>query len=231
MPVPRGPINSRGLFRLQHVSLLLENFSFQILPYRQVDQVLIACRVNSWYKKVMVVVEVVNLCVFDYVIPVFPLAPCLEVKDKLEYQSLNQPRSGLQERTFNPQTTSMGGSASNLPFRDFGRGQSDLFPNITCMPCILHNIPYIYFGTIDIIAKEDDLANALVKLGSLSLIREATAKAPYASIHHPRLIQIVKRKGLKEKPGSIHGGIFSPSSLGEPLAATLGTGRGFLGPS
>ena len=113
---------------------------FQIVPYRQVNQVLIACGVNSWYKKVMVVVEVVNLCVLDYVVPVFPLAPCLEVEDKLEYQSLNQIRSGLEERTFNSQTTSMGGSASNLPFRDFGRGQSDLFPNITCMPCITSRI-------------------------------------------------------------------------------------------
>ena len=95
----------------------------------------------------------------------------------------------------------------------------------------MHNIPYIYFGTIGIIAKEDDLANALVKLGSLSLICEATAKAPCASIHHPGLNQIVNRKGINEKPGSIHGGIFSPSSLGEPPEATLGTGRGFLGPS
>ena len=59
-------------------------------PYCQVDQVLITCRVDSWYKKVVIVVEVVNLCVLDYVVPVLPLAPRLEVEDKLEYQSLNQ---------------------------------------------------------------------------------------------------------------------------------------------
>ena len=91
MPVPRGPISSRGLFRLQHVQLsayLVWGFLISFVPYRQVNQVLIACGVNSWYKKVMVVVEVVNLCVLDYVVPVFPLASRLEVKDKLEDQSL-----------------------------------------------------------------------------------------------------------------------------------------------
>ena len=43
---------------------------------------------------------------------------------------------------------------------------------------------YILFGAID-----KDLANALVKLGALSLICQAPTKAPYASIHHPRLIE------------------------------------------
>ena len=43
---------------------------------------------------------------------------------------------------------------------------------------------YILFGAID-----KDLANALVKLGALSLIRQATTKAPYASINHPGLNQ------------------------------------------
>ena len=70
------------------------------IPYCQVNQVLIACGVNSWYKKVMVVVEVLNLCVLDYVIPMLPLPPCLEVEDKFEYQSLNQSLSGSQERIF-----------------------------------------------------------------------------------------------------------------------------------
>ena len=66
---------------------------------------LIACGVNSWYKKVMVVVEVVNLRVLDYVVPVLPLAPCLEVEDKFEYQSLNQSQSELLGRIFNSKKT------------------------------------------------------------------------------------------------------------------------------
>ena len=68
---------------------------FQIVPYRQVNQVLIACGVNSWYKKVMVVVEVVNLCVLDNVVPVFPLAPGFEVENKLKYESLHR-RQGVK---------------------------------------------------------------------------------------------------------------------------------------
>ena len=86
MPVPRGPISSRGLFRLQSV-----NFPSSqpfLAPDCQVNKVLIARGVNGWYKEVVVVVEILNLCVLDYVVPVFPLASRLEVKDKLEDQSL-----------------------------------------------------------------------------------------------------------------------------------------------
>ena len=86
MPVPRGPISSRGLFRLQSVNF--PSSQPVLAPDCQVNKVLIARGVNSWYKEVVVVVEILDLCVLDYVVPVFPLASRLEVKDKLEDQSL-----------------------------------------------------------------------------------------------------------------------------------------------
>ena len=50
---------------------------------------LVSCRVNGRHKKVMIVVEIFNLCVLYDVVPVLPLATCFEVEDKLEDQSLS----------------------------------------------------------------------------------------------------------------------------------------------
>ena len=89
MPVPRGPISSKGLFRLKDI-LLISSTAFVLKrPYCQVNQMLVSCRVNGRHKKVMIVVEIFNLCVLYDVVPVLPLATCFEVEDKLEDQSLS----------------------------------------------------------------------------------------------------------------------------------------------
>ena len=89
MPVPRGPISSKGLFRLKD-SLLISSTTFVLKrPYCQVNQMLVSCRVNGRHKKVMIVVEIFNLCVLYDVVPVLPLATCFEVEHKLEDQSLS----------------------------------------------------------------------------------------------------------------------------------------------
>ena len=88
MPVPRGPISSKGLLRLKDIPLISATTFVFNRPYCQVNQMLVSCRVNGRHKKVMIVVEIFNLRVLYDVVPVLPLATCFEVEDKLEDQSL-----------------------------------------------------------------------------------------------------------------------------------------------
>ena len=56
-------------------------------------------------------------------------------------------------------------------------------------------------GNLDIDDEKCDLANALIKLGALPLICEATTKAPNASVHHPGLVQRVNILEMDCKDG------------------------------
>ena len=51
--------------------------------------------VNGWHQNILEVVKILYFHVFNDIVPVFPLAPGFEVKNKLKYQPLNW-RKGIK---------------------------------------------------------------------------------------------------------------------------------------
>ena len=46
--------------------------------------------VNGWHQNILEVVKILYFHVFNYIVPVFPLAPGFEVENKFKYESLHR---------------------------------------------------------------------------------------------------------------------------------------------